>query len=201
MSSMTSTFLWSTSRRLSPGVVWWPAVITMMSSRSISSRPRPRTVMLRQQRPRVHEVERETARGVAVAGVDGHPPGQPSDDERRCRRDADPADPQHAHRQACHLARAPPCRTAVADTLGAGVRERLGSELAERTREPRAQKPCARRSSWSGSGAPAVVGAIGGVSFRTKSRVAAKPLAGAPVPIRGGTRSCSCWIDRHAARR
>jgi len=41
--SITAAFWWRTSSRLSPGFVWWPAVITRMSSRSTSSIDRPRT--------------------------------------------------------------------------------------------------------------------------------------------------------------
>ena len=102
-SSITSTFWCSTSSRLSPGVVWWPAVITRTSSCSISSRPRPRTSICEQQRPRVHEVEREArARRRASRVYTVTRPASPRMIERRRGRDADTTRADDTYSQTRH---------------------------------------------------------------------------------------------------
>ena len=57
---------------------------------------------LRQQRPGMHEVERETARGESVTVVDRHASREPAHDERGRGRDTNTSDAHDADRQPSH---------------------------------------------------------------------------------------------------
>ena len=151
--SITATFWCRTSRRLSPGVVWWPAVMTRMSSRSISSIERPRTSMRDSNGRACMKSSARPAGGGAVAAVDRDPTGEPAHDERGRGRDPDATDPDDAHRQSSHrrtvARRTPPARSALpvaGRETTRGISRRPRTRARRRVRSGRACSRCRDRS-------------------------------------------------------